>query len=216
MYVKARGYLDSANYVKGVEWLEALDSRYPFGPHAQQVQLDLIYAYYKAEDTAQASANVDRFLRLNPTHPNVDYALYLRGLTNQAIDYNVFQDLAGVDRSDRDPSYARQAFKDFRSVVIKYPDSPYAQDARARMIGLKNRLARYELAVADYYMRRKAYVASANRAKGVVETFADVPAREQALVVMIKAYKKLGMPDAAAHATTLLKRNYPKHPLVAG
>ena len=150
LYQKARIKLDTGNYLNAIELLEALDSRYPFGAYSNQVQLDLIYAYYKQDDTAQAIANIDRFIRLNPAHKNIDYVFYMRGLTNMAADYNFFQDFLGINRDDKDPSYARQAFQDFKTLLQNYPNSQYAADARARMVGLKTRLARYDLGVAEY------------------------------------------------------------------
>ncbi|QCG49416.1 outer membrane protein assembly factor BamD [Aeromonas schubertii] len=216
LYQKARLKLDAGNYTNAVELLEALDSRYPFGAYSTQVQLDLIYAYYKQDDNAQAIANIDRFIRLNPAHKNIDYVYYMRGLTNMAADYNFFQDLMGIERDDKDPAYARQAFRDFKLLIQNYPDSQYAADARARMIGLKNRLAKYDLSVAEYYVRRGALVAAANRAKQLVEEFPDTPQTEQALEIMVKSYDHLKLPEMARHAREVLAKNYPDNRLGRG
>lgn len=214
LYQKAQDALNSGNFQNAITTLEALDSRYPFGPQALQVQLDLIYAYYKEGDTAKALANIDRFLRLNPTHPDVDYVYYMRGLTNMAADYNFFQSLVGIERFDRDPTYARQAFRDFATLLRRYPDSVYAADAQARMRYLKQQLARYEVAVAQYYVKRQAFVAAANRGKYVLENFADTPAAEQALEVMVTAYGQLGLEELKQNAEQVLANNFPDNPMV--
>ena len=214
LFQQAQEKLDSGNYNKAVELLEALDSRYPFGPYSTQVQLDLIYAYYKDGDTAHAIANIDRFLRLHPTHKDVDYVYYMRGLTNMQADYNFFHHTFGMDRSDRDPSYARQAFRDFKVVLNNYPQSQYAADSHARMVSLKDRLAKYDLSVADYYWRRGAWIAAANRAKGIVENFSDSPSTEAALEIMVKSYDKLEMSDLSRNARKVLAANYPNNELL--
>jgi outer membrane protein assembly factor BamD len=216
LYQKARVKLDSGSYASAIELLEALDSRYPFGAYSTQVQLDLIYAYYKQDDTAQAIANIDRFIRLNPAHKNIDYVYYMRGLTNMAADFNFFQDFFGIDRDDKDPSYARQAFKDFKLLLQNYPTSQYAADARARMISLKTRLAKYDLSVAQYYVKRGALIAAANRAKQLVEDFPDTPQTEQALELMVNAYTDLKMPAMAQNARAVLAKNYPNNELAGG
>ena len=209
LFQQAQEKLDASNYAKAVELLEALDSRYPFGPYSAQVQMDLIYAYYKDGDTAHAIANIDRFLRLNPTHKDVDYVYYMRGLANMQEDYNFFHDTFGIDRSDRDPQYARQAFKDFQLVLKNYPDSLYASDARARAVYLKNRLAKFDLAIADFYIRREAWLSAANRAKYLIENYPDTEMTKPALEIMIQAYEKMNLSDLANHAKSMLKTNYP-------
>ena len=183
LYEEAKKSMAVDNFNASSNTLSALDSRYPFGPLSHQVQLDLIYSYYKVGNTDQTLATIDRFVRLNPNHSDVDYALYMRGLTNMDTDKNLFQDLVGIDRSDRDPSKSREAFNDFRRLIEKYPNSKYAADSRKRMVYIKNRLAKYEIAIARFYMRRQAYVAAANRGKYVVEYFSDSSQLQQALVL---------------------------------
>jgi len=209
LYKQAQTKLNSGDYDKAVDILEALDSRYPFGPYASQVQLQLIYAYYKKEDTAQAIANIDRFLRLNPTHRDVDYVYYMRGLANMQEDYNFFHAKFGVDRSDRDPSYARQAFDDFKIVLKNYPNSLYASDARARAVYLKNRLAKFDLAIAEFYMRREAWLSAANHAKFLIENYPDTEMTKPALEIMVQSYDKMELKDLALHARQMLAANYP-------
>ncbi|MBR9856573.1 MAG: outer membrane protein assembly factor BamD [Gammaproteobacteria bacterium] len=209
LYQDAQERLQAGNFIRAAELLEAMDSRYPFGAYSNQVQLDLIYAYYKQDDTARALANIDRFIRLNPNHPSIDYAQYMRGLTNMATDHNFFQELLDIDRADRDPAYARQAFADFRQLLRQYPDSVYAADARARMVSLKNRLAKYDLSVARFYMKRGAWLAAANRAKFVVQSYPDTDTLQPALQIMSKAYSELGLSEMANHAEAVLKANFP-------
>jgi len=207
LYSMAQQSLQAGNFMSAVETLEALDTRYPFGPHTVQVQLDLIYAYYKNSDTAQALANIDRFIRLNPTHKDIDYVYYMRGLTNMGADYNLFHDLFNIDRSDRDPSYAKAAFNDFTRLIQRYPNSEYVADAQKRAIAVKSRLARYELSAAEYYMKRKAYIAAIQRAQYVLDNFADTESRTGALKVMVKAYGILEQPQLKANAEKILAAN---------
>jgi len=168
LYQDAKEKMKLGNFNAATATLSALDSKYPFGPLSHQVQLDLIYSYYKSGKTTEAIATIDRFTRLNPNHSDVDYAIYMRGLTNMEADKNLFQELIGIDRSDRDPTRSRQAFEDFRRLIEKYPDSKYAADAQKRMLFIKSRLAKYEIAIARFYMRREAYVAAANRGRYVL------------------------------------------------
>lgn len=203
----AQTALAKTNYETAAELLEALDTRYPFGPYSQQAQLDLIYAFYKEHNTAKALANIDRFIRNNPTHPSLDYVHYMRGLTNMAADYNFFQQLVGMKRYDRDPEFARQAFNDFNTLLKRYPNSQYAADAHQRLVSLKNNLALYELSVARYYIKREAYIAAINRARYIVENFSDTPQATMALEVMEEGYQSLELTDLQQQAQTVLDFN---------
>jgi outer membrane protein assembly factor BamD len=214
LFTDARVALDNGLYQKAIQILGAIDSRFPFGPISHQVQLDLIYAYYKSGDSAQGIALSDRFLRLNPNNSNVDYVYYMRALINLSTEENLFQDLAGIDRSDRDPEASRNAFNDFKTIVSDFPDSKYAADARQRMIAIKSRLAKYEIAVAKFYMKREAYASAANRGRYVVQYFSPSPEVEEALEVMIESYEKLGLKDLKKNAMQVLAANYPKNSLV--
>ena len=209
LYSDAQHALDSASYDKAAEVLEALDNRYPFGPHSEQVQIDLIYSYYKQDETALALAGIDRFIRLNPTHKDLDYIYYLRGLTHVAVDQSYFQELFNIDRYDRDPSHALQAFKDFNRLIQHYPKSKYARDAQLRMVAIKDRLARYEISVAEWYIEREAYIAAINRGKLVLNNYPDTAAVEDALNIMIEAYNALGLVEPKENALAVLKLNYP-------
>jgi len=209
LYQDAFAALESANFEKASEVLEALDSRYPFGAQADQVQLDLIYTYYKQGEIALAMANIDKFIRLNPTHEDLDYLYYMRGLVNLSLDEQLFQNLYNVDRSDRDQSHSQKAFKAFNTLVTQYPHSQYAKDARQRMVFLKARLARYEVSIATWYLKRDAYVAAINRSKIVLNNYPDTASVEDALKIMILAYRELDLTVPEQHAIDVLKLNYP-------
>jgi len=214
LFVDARSSLDNGLYQKAIQILSAIDSRFPFGPVSHQVQLDLIYAYYKSGNAAQGVALADRFLRLNPNNPNIDYVYYMRALINIATEENLFQDLAGIDRSNRDPKASRDAFNDFKFILTTYPDSKYATDARKRMIKIKSRLAQYEISVATFYLEREAYASAANRGRYIVEYFSPSPEVERALEIMIECYDKLNLVDLKRNSKQVLAANYPNNPLV--
>ncbi|MDY4317445.1 outer membrane protein assembly factor BamD [Pectobacterium actinidiae] len=207
IYANAQQKLQDGNFKAAITQLEALDNRYPFGPYSQQVQLDLIYAYYKSAELPLAQASIDRFLRLNPTHPNVDYVLYMRGLTDMALDDSALQGFFGVDRSDRDPQYARTAFRDFSKLIQGYPNSQYATDANTRLVYLKERLAKYELSVAQYYTKRGAYVAVVNRVEQMLRDYPDAQATKTALPLMENAYRELQLAAQADKVAKVIAAN---------
>ena len=212
IYRQATRYLDSGNYDLAVRSLQALESRYPFGKYAEQAQLELIYAHYGAFETAAAIEAANRFIRLHPQHPNIDYAYYMKGLAATSANQDILSRFLPLDETRRDVSYAREAFAEFSQLVSRYPDSPYAPDAKARMVHLRNLLARHEINVANYYFRRGAYLAAANRGRYVVENFQRTPAVADALAVMAQAYILLGKDDLAQDASATLAHNYPDHP----
>ncbi|MDT0604458.1 outer membrane protein assembly factor BamD [Thalassotalea castellviae] len=211
LFTDAREALDNGLYKKAIQILSAIDSRFPYGPISHQVQLDLIYGYYKSGDSAQGIALAERFLRLNPNHANVDYVYYMRALINLSTEENLFQDLAGIDRSDRDPTAAREAFNDFKTILTDFPQSKYATDARKRMIAIKSRLAKYELSVARFYLKREAYASAANRGRFIVEHYSTSPEVEQALEIMIECYQAMGLSDLESNAKQVLAANYPNN-----
>jgi outer membrane protein assembly factor BamD len=213
MYQQAQHALDLGNILKATTLLEAMESRYPFGPQATQVQLDLISAYYRQANYEQALASIDRFMRLNPTHADIDYVLYMRGLSNMQSDQNMFHEMLDIDRSDRDPQYSIQAFKDFKQLITAMPNSHYAADARQRMVALKNRLARHQLTVAKYYLEREIYVAAINRAKQILSSFNNTQYTQGALKVMIASYQALNQHELAERTKQVLSLNYPAKPL---
>ncbi|MFY8349969.1 outer membrane protein assembly factor BamD [Pseudoalteromonas sp. SSM20] len=207
LYQDAKETLDSGLYVRAVELLSAIDSRYPFGPLSKQVQMDLVYAYYQSNNTEQATATIDRFIKLNPNHKDLDYMYYMRGLVNIKAHENAFQEYFGIDRADRDTKRTRIAYEDFATLVKNYPDSKYTDEAKKRMAWLLNKMARYEIKVANYYYEREAYLAAANRCKYVVEHFSKSSYTTQALELMVKSYDKLGLSELKNNAQAVLDAN---------
>ncbi|MCJ2378658.1 outer membrane protein assembly factor BamD [Vibrio sp. ZSDZ34] len=207
LYSEAQEALQSGNWSSAVERLEALDSRYPFGAYTEQVQLDLIYVYYKNDDLALGLATIERFSRLNPTHERSDWVLYMRGLSHMAQDRNFMHDIFSIDRSDRDPEPVKAAFADFDRLLKRYPNSAYAEDSKKRMVALKNRLANYDLATADFYLRREAWIAAINRTQEIQKTYPDTDAARKSLEIQKKAYQELGMEDAVKRTEELMKLN---------
>ncbi len=212
IYDQAQRYLNARNFDLSIQALQALESRYPFGRYAEQAQLELIYAYYGAYQPEAAVEAADRFIRLHPQHPNVDYAYYMKGLATSTSSQDFLARFTPTDQTKRDTTYAREAFAEFAQLVSRYPDSPYAADAKARMVHLRNVLARNEIHVANYYFRRGAYLAAANRGKYVVENFQRTPAVGDGLAVMAQGYRVLGMDDLAQEAIDTLALNFPDHP----
>jgi outer membrane protein assembly factor BamD len=208
LYERAEKSLGNGNYANAIFYLEQLEARYPFSNVSKQAQLDLIYAYYKNVEPESAGDAADQFMRENPTHPRVDYCLYMKGVIFFDQDANFLEKLFRVDLSERPPRNTMRAFTAFQELLRRFPDSEYAPDGRDRMIYLRNRLAEYENHVADYYIERQAYVAAANRAKFAVENFPGAPALEESLNIMIKAYKKLGMVDLANDAQRVLRETF--------
>lgn len=216
LYSEARDELNSGNYQRAIKLFETLEARYPYGRFALQAQLEVAYAYYKDGEVAQAVQAADRFIKLHPNHPNVDYAYYLKGLAHFNTQSGFLANLAGQDLTERDPKAARDSFEAFKELVARYPDSRYAEDARARMIYLVNGLAMHEVHAARYYMRRGAYVAAANRAKFAVETYPQTPAVEHALAVLMAAYDQLGLNELRDDTRRVLQKNYPNSEWLAG
>jgi outer membrane protein assembly factor BamD len=209
LYNEAKEELVGGNYKKAIDYYEKLGARFPYGRYSQQAQLELGYAYFKNRDPAQALAAADRFIKLYPDHPNVDYAYYLKGLVNFNEDLGLFGSIANQDPSERDPKAMRESFDAFREMVIRFPDSRYTPDAYTRMRYLVNSMANFEASVAYYYMRRKAYVAAISRAQGVLLDYPQSPAVERALAIMIKSYDAIGMAELRDDTDRLLKLNFP-------
>jgi outer membrane protein assembly factor BamD len=210
-YRNAEKELKSGDYETAIQHFETLESRFPFGPFAEQAQLESGFAYYKSQEYDSAIAAAERFIKLHPTHANVDYAYYLRGLASFHKKDTAMDALAPQDPAMRDPSSARQSFNFFAELVKRFPKSRYASDAVKRMEYLRNTLAEHEVHVAEYYFKRGAYVAVVNRAKYVVENYPQTPAIAQALSLLTQGYSKLRMDKLAEDAKKVLQKNYPDY-----
>ena len=207
IYAEAMEQMGDGLYEKAVKTFETLQSRYPYGRHAQQAQLEIAYAYYKQKEPESALAAAERFIKQYPNNPHVDYAYYLKGLINFNEDLGLLGGVVQQDLSERDPNAARDAFGAFKELVTRFPESKYAPDSRLRMQYLINALAHYEIHVANYYLRRGAYVAAANRAKGVLTDYPQTPAMFDALRIMVQAYDAMGMMDLRDDAQRVLDKN---------
>ena len=216
MYETAKAYLVAQNWGRAINGYQTLSTRYPFGRYTEQAQLELAYAYHKGGNPEAALSTADRFIRTYPSHPNVDYAFYIRGLTNYEMRVGFMERLMPSRVRDRDQTAARESFRDFDELVRRFPDSRYAPDARQRMVFLRNNLSFYELDVARYYMRRKAYVASAARARYAIENYPGSPELGDALEILAVSYTEMGLPELAEDARNVLALNYPDHPYVTG
>ena len=212
LYRSAQSSLRGANYDDAIKKLQKLEARFPFGRYAEQAQLELIYANYMAFKMDAATSAADRFIRLHPQHPNVDYAYYMKGLTAFNENRGLLDRFSIADIYDRDPTSSRTAFADFSELIQRFPSSQYAPDARQRMIYLRNLLAHYEVNVARFYMRRGAYVAAANRARNVVEHYSQSQSTADALAILVEANWRLGLPEAAHQALQVLVLNDPHYP----
>ena len=212
MYRQAQRYVDNSNFSLAVQTLQQLESRYPFGKYAEQAQLELIYAHHAAFQNEEAIEAADRFIRLHPQHPSVDYAFYMKGVAAYDLNEDFFSSLVPSDDSRRDVSQVREAFGEFSTLLSRYPDSRYAQDARARMVYIRNMLARHEIHVANYYFKRGAYMAALKRGQNVVENMQGTTAVADGLAVMTQAYILLELPELANDTARVLCLNYPEHP----
>jgi outer membrane protein assembly factor BamD len=212
LYQKAHSNMQDGRYDKSVEYFQALEARYPFGSYSDRAQLDVIYAYYESGEHEAAGAAADRFIRLHPQYPKVDYAYYMKGLSSFVENQGVLERFMPTDMTQRDPGAARKSFAEFSDLLTRFPNSQYAPDARKRMIYLRNLLARYEIHVANYLFKRGAWLAAANRGRYVVENFQGAPAMADALAVMVEAYYLMELDDLSDKALTVLKANYPDYP----
>ncbi len=208
-YEKAKESIASGNYRRGVQIFEALQARYPFSDLSRQIQLELMYAYYKSGQKEQAIQTADNFMRENPIHPRVDYALYIKGLSYFEGEAGFIERRFKKDITERPPVDVDLAYSTLRRLVERYPSSLYAPDARQRLLFLKNRMSDYENHVADYYLRRGAYVAALNRAKSALEEYNGAEGNARSLQIMAEAYEELGMLDLAADTRRVLAANFP-------
>lgn len=209
LYQEAHAMLTSANYTRAIKLYDTLEGRFPYGRYAQQAILEGAYANYRANETATAIAACDRFIRTYPNHPNVDYAYFLKGLVNFREDQGIFGYIVEQDLSERDPKMTRESFGAFKDLVTRFPTSKYAPDSRERMRYLANALSSYEVHVATYYYRRGAFLAAANRAQASLISYPQTAANEDALIVMIRSYDRLGLTQLRDDAQRVLKETFP-------
>jgi len=208
-YKAAKEEFDNHNWDAAIKLYEQLESKFPFGRFAQQAQLEVAYAYYKQGDSAQSVSALDKFIKLHPNHPNIDYALYLKALVNFKEDLGPLARVISQDLADRDPKAARESFEGFKELVTRFPDSRYTPDSRERMVYLVEALARQEIHVARYYLSRGAYLAAVNRAQDAIVKFPNSPIHKDALEVMIEGYDRMGMAELRDDARKVLQKNFP-------
>lgn len=210
LFSEAKNALAAGDYETAIQTLESLEARFPFGVYAQQAQLEIAYAYYKYDEPESAVAAADRFIKLYPRHPKVDYAHYLKGIIKFNQGKGAFDFLESQSPYKRDPQAMDQAFRFFRELIERFPNSQYANDAQDRMRYLRDNLAKQEIYVAEYYMKRQAYLAAATRAQHVIKYFQTTSAVEDALVVLVRSYIALDMKDLAANSMAVLELNFPE------
>jgi outer membrane protein assembly factor BamD len=211
---EAKKNMESGNYEKAIKLYESLEARYPFGDFSAQTQVDIAYAYYKNNDPDNALAAADRFIKINPRSPGIDYAYYLKGLINYNRGFGFLDRFLPTDSSQRDPASAREAYDNFDDMIRRFPNSKYVPDARERMTALRNNLAMHEVHVARYYMKRKAYLAAVNRASTVVDKYDRTPAVPYALQILQEAYTLLQKPELANDIARVYQMNFPNGPPV--
>jgi outer membrane protein assembly factor BamD len=213
-YQEAKLALDNGDYMTALDLYSKLEARFPYGQYAEQAQLETIFAHYRAQEPAAAVVAAERFIKLHPRHPQIDYAYYLRGLATFEQGGHFLDALSPQDRAQRDPAAMRESFGYFQELVERFPESIYSEDGRQRMVILRNDLARHELHVAEFYLQRGAWLAAANRARYIVEGYPRTPSVVPALAVMVEAYERLELSDLASAARKVLQENEPNHPLL--
>lgn len=216
LYSEAKDELTGRNYQKAIKYYEKLESRFPYGRFAQQAQLELAYAYHKDADPISAAAAADRFIKLHPTHRNVDYAYYLKGIIWFSEDQGIVARYADQDPSERDPKAARDSFESFKELVKRFPESKYAKDSIERMNWLVNALAAHEVHVARYYVARGAHIAAINRAQYAIKNYPEAPALEEALYLMVRSYDALAMTELRDDTERIMRKNFPNSPYYKG
>ncbi|WP_410497446.1 outer membrane protein assembly factor BamD [Chitinibacter sp. S2-10] len=209
LFSEAKSQQGSRDYTKSTQYFERLEARYPYGKYAQQAQLEIAYNHYKDQEPALALASIERFMKQNPAHPSLDYAMYLKGLVNFNESQGFLSALSKQDMSERDPRAAKESFMAFRELIVRFPDSKYSRDAQLRMGYLLGAMANYELHVGRYYYKRGAYLAAANRGKALIDNYSNTKQVEGALALMYHAYNKLGMTDYRDDAKRVLLKNFP-------
>ena len=215
IYVQGKDFLDAQDFINAIKLFELLEARYPFGTYSTQSMLDLAYANYAANLKDEAIVEANRFIRLYPNHPNVDYAYYLKALANFDKDANFFTKMLGHDQAKYDVTNLKQSFNDFSLVINKFPKSKYAKDSRNRLIYLKNTMAANELYIAEYYSKRSAHLAVIERIKYLFKNYGGTPSTEKALNLLIHSYNELEIYDLAYDSARVLLKNYPEYKIVS-
>ena len=216
MYDTGKQALETGNLSRARRYYQRLIARFPYGPYTEQAQLELAYAQYKGNNPEDAMSSVNRFIRTYPTHPHVDYAYYLKALINFNRENAFLDRIARIDMTQRDQGAPRQAFNDFAELINRYPNSVYAADARQRMVHLRNQMARHEISVAKYYLRKRAWVAAANRGQYILEHYPQSMYVGDAMAVMSESYLRLGQDTLAADSRRVLQLNHPDHSYLRG
>ena len=212
IYSEATKALENEDYANAIKYYSLIEARFPFGEYAQQSLMDSAYTHYKSDEPEKALSTIDRFIRVYPLNPKLDYAIYLRGLINFTRDVGIIEKYIPRDETQRDPGSAYIALQDFTKLINRYPTSEYSEDASQRIVYLRNRLAQHEVNVAHFYLRRGAYIAALNRGKYVIENYQRTPAMPEALALTARAYKILGLQDLSDDAIRVLEINYPQYP----
>ena len=211
LYAQGSVFLENGDIPSAITAFETLEAKYPFSTYSQQSVLDLAYAYYDFGQKDDTIAECDRFIDLYPNHPNLDYAYYLRALSNLEKEQPFFQDILGQDVSKYDVTRLKDAYNDFLFIVNRFNKSKYADDAKNRLVFLRNSMAKHEVYIAKYYLKRGAYLASSERAKYMLEKYPGAPATKEALLVLIKSYNNLGLSDSAKVTADILVKNFPNY-----
>lgn len=212
LYNKGKRAMNVGNYQFAVDYFRALESNFPYGEYTEQAKLDIIFAYDKSGKPDEAIEAADNFIKLYPTHRNVDYAYYMKGVASfEKKESRMDQFMKGGKAVVRDPEPYRNSLSAFNDLITRYPSSIYAEDARQRIVYIRNQLADRELAVAQFYYDSKTYVAAVNRCKNIVYQYERSPAVEGALVLMEKSYLEMGLDDLAASTHTILVENFPDY-----
>lgn len=209
LYSEAKSAFTDNNWEAALKYYQKLESRYPYGRFAQQAQMEVAYAHWKNGDEAAALADCDRFIKLHPNHPNLDYMYYLKGLITFNGDLGYMGYLSSQDQTERDPKSSQESFDTLRELVTRFPDSKYTPDAALRMNYLVNMLAAHEVHVARYYLKRGAYLAAANRSQYALQHYSNTPSQEEAAYILVVAYDKLGLEDLRADAERVMRLNFP-------
>lgn len=216
LYETAHEALQRNNDGRAIRYYQRLIARFPFGIYTEQAQLEMAYAQYRLKQPDQAISTIDRFLKTYPTHADADYAQYLRGVVNFYREASFIGRYIEIDATQRDQGATRQSFVDFSKLLRDYPNSRYADDARQRMVYLRNSMARHEVQIAQYYLRRGAYVAAVNRSKYILENYQQAPESGDALAIMAESYGRLGEQELADDTRRVLELNHPDHPFLRG